>query len=64
MIDREKWGQIYDMARYNGFSPFKFLVEVALREKDLSVDDEEHFFEACQKFSLSRTNYPKETNAT
>jgi hypothetical protein len=58
MIDRDKWAEIYDMARYNGFSPFRYLFGVIVEEgKDL-VDDEEALFEACRKFSQSRTQWP------
>lgn len=65
MIDREKWGEIYDMARYNGMSPFRYLRAVMAEHQTgrmnasiSSTDDEEGIYEACLEFSRSRTAWP------
>jgi hypothetical protein len=62
MIDREKWAQIYDIARYNGLSPTRFLHGVILEEvkKGVSVDNEEALYESCRELSRQRTNWPKD----
>lgn|GEM_PF-4561158 len=58
MIDRDKWAQIYDMARHNGYSPFRYLLEVIDDIGKERVDNEEAIFEACKEFSQNRTQWP------
>jgi hypothetical protein len=63
MIDREQWSQIYDMARYNGVSPFRLLKLVAKPYVlALSLEDEEAIYQACLLWSRNRTGYLSEEN--
>jgi hypothetical protein len=67
MIDREKWAQIYDMARYNGMSPMKFMF-LAWTDRDSDIimhysdANEEEMYEVCLAYSRKRTNWPTSEN--
>ena len=63
MIDREKWAQIYDAARYNGIKPHVFMINawgnrVSDVPRHISDASEEEVYEACLEYSRSRTAWP------
>ena len=63
MIDREKWAEIYDVARYNGFSPHVFILkawEERVGDAPMHITDasEEEIYEVCLAYSRSRTAWP------
>lgn len=54
-MNREQWGEIYDIARYNGVAAPQLIAELNAANPDA---DEQEIYEAAKEWSRARTGYP------
>ena len=54
-MNREQWGEIYDIARYNGVAVHQLVVELNAANPNIT---EPELLEAAQKWSRERTQWP------
>jgi hypothetical protein len=55
-INREQWGEIYDIARYNGYEVHRLVVELCAANPKIT---EPELLEAAREWSRNRTDWPK-----
>lgn len=55
-MNRDQWGEIYDIARYNGVSVVQLIVELSAENPNQT---EPQLYEAAKEWSRNRTQYPR-----
>jgi hypothetical protein len=54
-MSREQWGELYDIARYNGYAVHQLVVELCAANPNIT---EAELLPAAQAWSRDRTQWP------